>query len=554
MNTRFASRVIVALLAVGIIAPAFLVPQRASAQVASAAGAASCFAAGGVGLAGGAASAVLSVPVNDMANLAQNTFTAGATQGDCIKNNIITPLARLMARIVIQQITASTINWITGRNGTGQPTFVTNLSLNLQAVGDAVALSYISRVTTAFNSPFGPMIAQSLQLQYNQQSSLAGFFAANQSTLNRWSPNPNAFLSGQWAQGGIPAWFALTTQTQNNPYTLYQAAEGQLRSNLSQAETNRRQDIAQGGGFLSWCGVTDAAAQDQSSAAGGGANPGDACTNSDGTPGTVQTPGSAIHDYAQKAIVGAGLDQLVSVTDIDQALGAIAMALVNQVLGNGGLLGAGTPLPGRPPITNQLQAYSGDTSANTGSSSSFAGAMLSRITAYKAAWGTITSSADVASSSLNRLVTYCNSQATDPNALQGVINANVAAAQAALATEVAPIYTQAGQAIAATDPTKALALKVQAESSSVTSTTTAATIAADTGVLATAAPTVSDLTSVQQNASVMNGAKANPAGSLTVAGGSLVDQMNLITTNAAALQAACTPNAANGPSVITPTG
>ena len=38
----------------------------------------------------------------------------------------------------------------------------------------------------------------------------------------------NAYLNGNWSQGGVGAWFALTTQIQNNPYTKYQSSQSQL--------------------------------------------------------------------------------------------------------------------------------------------------------------------------------------------------------------------------------------------------------------------------------------------------------------------------------------
>jgi hypothetical protein len=558
----------------------FIAPQRVQAQ----AGAIGCVSGVVAGLATLLTEKVTNVPATSQAGEAGSVVTSGATLGSCVDTTILKPLARLAARIVLQQITASTINWITGKNGSGQPSFVTNLSVNLQGVGDSVALPFINQAATAFNSPFGSAISMALRTNYFQQTSLGGFFKANQSTLPGSLQSQQAFLAGNWSQGGIASWFALTTQTQNNPYTLYQASQSQLGSNVSQAQTNRRQDLIQSQGFLSWCGTTAAADQTQSQASGsyqscvdqcnnasggytascadscatnfsqsggsiGGAtsngiNPGASCTNSDGTPGNIQTPGSVIHDYTQKAVVGAGIDQLISAQDLDQALGAIALALVNQVMSGSGLLGASAPSSSgsRPAITTQLQDYA----ASNASATSLAQSTLAQLATYMSAWQTIATAANIASTNVTALVTYCNAQVKDPNASPSVINAQVNAAQTALATEIAPILAQAQAALSSVAITKTLALKVQSEAAAMTSATAATTgaagvLTADTQALAAAPPSVTDVVNAQANATVTGAAVASPSGSLTVSRGTLVDQTNLISTNATTLKSVCTP-------------
>src|SRR3989344_2519668 len=143
-NKPFATS-IAALLIIALIAPAtfFIVPQRASA----AEGAVTCT--GGLlgslfSIGGGSVSALTSVPTDSkVANFTEGSIL-GTTAGQCIYQLIIVPLARSMIRNILQSITSSIINWITGRNGTGQPSFVQNLSRHLQSVGDAVALPFIN--------------------------------------------------------------------------------------------------------------------------------------------------------------------------------------------------------------------------------------------------------------------------------------------------------------------------------------------------------------------------------------------------------------------------
>jgi len=55
-------------------------------------------------------------------------------------------------------------------------------------------------------------------------------------------------------------------------------------------------------------------------------------------------------------------------------------------------------------------------------------------------------------------------------------------------------------------------------------------------------PTMQDIANAEQGTQTFGGATASPTGSLTVSGGSLVDQMNLISANATARKSVCTLN------------
>ncbi|MHB8710241.1 MAG: hypothetical protein ACYC6X_01650 [Minisyncoccota bacterium] len=544
----------------------FIAPQKTSAQgvgssvaTTGAVGAVRCYLgskASGIvsGLAGGATS----VPVFDAANLAQNTTAAGSTLQSCMYNTILIPVVRAIARGILQQITASTINWINGSNGTGQPSYVPNLSVHLQLVGDSVALPLIAQMATAFNSPFGSAIARSLQNHYNHQTSVAGFYAANQCTLPGTPQSQQAFLAGNWSQGGVGSWLALTT-TQSNPYLLSQAAQRQLGSSVNQAQANRRQDLIQSGGFLSWCGASSArnVLKDLSGNPTGTA----ATCISNGVQQAFQTPGSVIAGYTQKAVVGSGIDQLVSVQDIDGALSAIVTALIGQVLGgNNGLLGASQPSVSSRPLTTQLQNYSAGNTTASASAASIAQTTLTNITNYTSAWQTVVNAANTASTSVASLASFCTSAATASStatsspqiiAFISAATAQAAAAQAVIPTEITPLITQAQTAINSVASSQAFALKVQAEAASASSITagtsaSAVTLVTDTQTLVTMPPSTTDVSNAQQNATVFGGARASPAGSLTVSGGTPIDQMNLINTNATALRSVCVAPAPSG--------
>lgn len=549
MKKRSFAIVLAMLLVITLVAPTafFIAPQRASA---SAAGCIGGLLGGLFGTAMGALGGATNVPTISNSSDTINSQTAGVTTGSCINDLIIVPAARAAIRGILQGMTASVLSWINGANGTGQPSYVQNLSVHLQGVGDSQALPFIDQSATAFNSPFGPAISSSLRANYDQETSMSGFYAANQCTLSQSSPNVSAYLDGDWSKGGISEWFALTTQKQNNPYTLYQTAANQLDSNVSEAQANRRQDLLQSQGFQSWCGPSDTAGSV------GGVNPGTPCTNSDGTPDQILTPGSIIHDYTQKAVVASGFDQLTSATEMDDALGALVTAVFTQALGGeGGLLGGSTPSSGgsggRGSLITQLQHYS--PSSVTAGQSAFqtAGDVLTRVAAYTSSANTITAAANAALASATSLSVLCTASAhtvaadvslsSNANA-SAFVTANLAqasAAQTAISTEVTPVLTQVQAALGSLSATKSLALQVQREA--VNTGFSGALLGSDVSTLAGMPPSAIDLADVQSAASVTGGAAASPSGSLTVSRGSLVDQMNLISSNAQALKASvCT--------------
>lgn len=488
-----------------------------------------------------------------------NPTTAVSTYATQVKGYVLDPLAHALAQAVLKQITASVVNSINGVNGS--PQFVGSLALNLQQVGDTVGLSFISQFGSSNHSPFAPAISTAMRSNYLQQTSLAGFFSANQCTLSQSSPNINSFLAGNFKQGSWGSWFSLTTQQQNNPFTLYPVANGQLASVVGSAQTNQRQTIAQNNGFLSWCGPYAAPAiavpvnngvsatlnrgvpsidangnvtQTTQSVAintttgttGGAAQPGPNCLNSDGTPGTTQTPGSIIESTLSKTL-GAGVDSLVSVHDFNQAIDTILSALANKVVSTGLAELSGSP--------SSSSSTTGSTSTDPNAASvasqavSLAQGSVSKLANYTSLWSTIQSSANTASSSVAQLAVSCPALANDT--------------QTALLTEIQPVLNQAQAAFNTASTTQALALQVENDASTYTSAGAGAggALAADTQALAAAPPSAQDIANAQTQASVTKAASSTSPYILTVSGGTAVDQMKLIAKNAANMLPFCGP-------------
>src|SRR3989344_7404995 len=226
--------------------------------------------------------------IKDTLNLISTYTNTAANVAMQINAYVLQPLAFVMSGNLLKLITASVLDFVIGKtNGTGAPQFVQDLNGNLQRVGDIQANAFFVQFGRNSNSPFASAITSSLRTNYLWNTSSAGFFAQNRNTMSQYSPNVNSYLNGDWSQGGVGAWFALTTQTQNNPYTFYQASQSHLASVVGSAQSARSQTLAWGQGFMSWCSANDASTpmSEEEFPVGGGTNPGDPCTNEDGTPG-----------------------------------------------------------------------------------------------------------------------------------------------------------------------------------------------------------------------------------------------------------------------------
>lgn len=563
----------------------------------------------------------VSVPTQDWITQIETTISAiadpisaASTLASKINEYIFQPIAFIKSGALLKTLTAGVIKFVTGTaNGTGVPQFVANTQKSLQQLSDMKAHAYLSQMGLT-GSPFASSIASALGLNYSYNSSLGGFWAANMNTLRAGSAgipasaNIPAYLAGNWSQGGVAAWFALTTMPQDNPYMLYQRSQAQMANVIGPgaggATGARLSELSWGKGMMSWCGTsneataaanasvtsayqacmaqcdaqaggytsacadhcTEAFSQNGGSVGGArGINPGDACTKDDGTPGTIKTPGSVISDSLTK-VMGVGPDKLVQMGNIGTKLGGILGSIAN-IMGtinlakdilsgpsNGGLLGANNSSAFRAPNSNDPNDPTNivlDVIATSTAVMASTTSMSERLRMYTTAWDAIFTAANTASTSVKSLVTVCTTNAadaaaqiialtpqvpTDPTA-QDQINQLTAFITAANAQKAE------AQSVLITGPIAS----VLAQVTSVASITAAATAMLnkqnptpdDIIKMNTMSPTSSEAATAQGNATVSGRATATPPGSLVVASSSsvpLIDQMNLIGTNATALK------------------
>jgi hypothetical protein len=554
MSQYLSTKVLASLLMVALIAPStlFIAPQRAHAT---------------------------GWPVFDAGNFVQNTLaaiksvlieihtytSAVAEVAMYVNTFIFQPLLYVLSGRLLKSMTAGVLGFVNGlSNGAGRPQFVQNLGGNLQGVGDASAFAFFDSYIRNMGSPFASSIVHALRIDYVRRTSLAGFYGANRDTLSRTSPNIRAYLAGDWSQGGLASWFALTTQDNNNPYMMYLNGQSQRDALVGQgaggAKGKRKAELAWGNGMLSWCGVgtpvsTGPDGVDPGAGAGDGTGvsrddpaygttapltetsfvgtvPGDPCVNKDGTSGKVKTPGSVIGETLNK-VLGSTQDKIVQMgalaSEVNGIMGDITkiMQTVNiakQILSgpdDGGLAGANSRDDGSYflSVSSATVYQSVAESENTATNRTLVTEKTHIVDQYESSWLTIKSSADFALASVNALTGSCT-----------------ATAQTALTTNIQPALARAASAAAVVAVARVALQKIQDKFN------VGADATADIQALNALPPSSTDVTNALQDAQVSGdgvGATADPAGSLTVSGGSLVDRMNLIRANATTM--VCTP-------------
>lgn len=585
MKSFLLARICAALLIVALVAPPtfFIAPQPARAQF-----------------------TLFGVPTGDFSNWIQNAASviqetlssintatsAWAQTAQWIDANILQPLAFVLSGRLMQFMTSSVIAFVVGKsNGTGVPQFMVDVEKSFQTVSDSQALAYLNQLGRHSNSPFGSSIQSALYNNYASKTSLAGFWAANLNTLRRSSPNVPGFLSGRWQDGGLKAWFALTTQVQNNPYTDFERKRDKLATVIGAgpggATGAHAKQADWGRGFLSWCGSPSSPtttegpssetnfSTETSSASGGGTfdataaqtaaqsaaqsaantaatqinsispytatsagvSPGAPCINPDGTSGTIKTPGSVIQETFQK-VLGGEQDRIVRMGNVGPMINSILNSITTvmrtanfavSLLGgaSGGLFG----VDGSSSVSSSPRLIQYQAAPPLGTSNT------------TAIQGSGTSSASISDMSSriaqyeaawNTIAGVANTASSSLSSLETGCASQVGAAQTARTNLVDPVLAQAAQAEAAIATARATVQQAQSEyaSGSPSYATTLQT-------LQTMTPTSSDVSSAQQNALATNAATADPVGSLNVSGGTTVDRMTLLHQNAQALRASC---------------
>lgn len=267
--------------------------------------------------------------------------SSGIQSGQQIVDQFMGCMARNIAKIMLQQITASVVNWInSGFNGS--PAFVQNPSQFLQQTADNIAGSYIKSSALSFLcSPFQLQIRIAIAQSYANRS-------ANSCTLTQATNNINNFMNGAFSTaGGWPAFLSFTSVPTNNPYGAFLFGSIGLQAAVQTAQGQVQTDLLQGSGFLSFQKKTNCRAvatppapssnlyiSQTASAFGPAAGPNPTQPLYTVCDWTTTTPGKVISD-ALGSVEKSSLDQIGLAKSFDEIISALINQLMTRTLQNG---------------------------------------------------------------------------------------------------------------------------------------------------------------------------------------------------------------------------
>lgn len=396
------------------------------------------------------AEAQIPVTETNPAVIAGITVTAANATTQTTILNTLNGIAWSVAKMAIQSITRSTVNWINS-GFQGSPAFITDLQANLNVLSDTVANNFFAELnqatidSTGFNltSPFQDQITQ--QLRANYYKATGSLLGLNQYDLQGHSADPRAFLNGTFSQGGFNAFFSASQNPANNPFGAYTLASNALATQIDAATKQRQNEYIAGNGFSSWRGNCATAA-----------NPATALAKNDPCYGSpIKTPGSVIESQLENNL-GSGIRQLELADSINEIVGALMGQLVNQVLGPNGLSGASQPSAGGgASYINQAT----NTSTNTQNSTLTQGLVqtiandLTTLAAYRDGWQKILDAANAAQTScgvrdtITPVITQATAGVAKANAAIQAETAVQAKVQAAVTSTAADASTQLTTAV-----------------------------------------------------------------------------------------------------------
>ena len=255
-------------------------------------------------------------------------------------NTFFSCLARTVARIALNQITNSVVNWINsgfgadGGPGSGGPAFVTNPERFFTQLADRTAGEFIKGSSLSFLcSPFQLQIRIAIAKSYAQRN-------AYSCTLTSVTRNIRNFMDGNFRSGGWPAMLSFTTMPTNNPYGAFMYADASLTYSVQTAQGEQRRQLSLSGDFFAFkqkknCKVTRTA-QDASASVSVKDVGDEAGLAYEVCDLVTATPGRVIAE-ALGATESSTLDQLSLAKSFDEIIGALISQLLTRTL-QGGLL------------------------------------------------------------------------------------------------------------------------------------------------------------------------------------------------------------------------
>ncbi len=286
----------------------------------------------------------------DWVNFAVNAITSFGVNSLWIKEYALDAVAYKVLDLVIQKMTASTVNWINS-GFKGSPAFITDPEAYFQELGDGIAGNYIFK-NPNLNFLCGPISAR---IKIALASNYRGGDINWQCTLSDVSGNMEDFMN-DFDKGGWDKFFRLTQDSQNNPIGAYIQAEGELARQIAKKTDEKNRELSWGKGFFSAkkCERYGPDILDEVT----GETLKGACIKEG-----IETPGAVIEGQLGE-VLSIGGKKLAVADELNEILSALLNQLVGKVIGGigGGLRGLSNPDPinNNQAFTNQLQNASND--------------------------------------------------------------------------------------------------------------------------------------------------------------------------------------------------
>lgn len=257
----------------------------------------------------------VSVPVLDNLNLIQNTTDAANTTALQQKESTLDAIQYAAAKVVINNITNSIVNWINS-GFEGGPAFVTDPEAFLVDVGDQIAGNFIAGTEIDFLcEPFQLELRRALNIDISRNFVQANYCRLSDIVSN--VENFTKFTDGDFTRGGWNSWFEISQNSYGNPLGVYNEGRAEIAIRTARGQEIELAKLNWGQGFLSW---RDCLTRDSE---------GECLTYSE-----IKTPGSVIEDQLSQTL-GTGVRQLELADEINEIVGALVGQLAQTVLADG---------------------------------------------------------------------------------------------------------------------------------------------------------------------------------------------------------------------------
>lgn len=180
----------------------------------------------GAGIAGAVSCGLFLIPgVGSAPSLIPSVYVKNSADDN---KSFLDCIARTIAKVAIQQITSSIVNWINS-GFDGQPSFVRNYEQFFTNVADRAAGEFIKGSSLSFLcSPFQLQIRIALAQSYARRG-------AASCSLSGVIRNINSFMGGNFSAGGWAGLLSFTNVPTNNPFGAYAYAQAGLSNAQNKA-------------------------------------------------------------------------------------------------------------------------------------------------------------------------------------------------------------------------------------------------------------------------------------------------------------------------------